>query len=93
MMIRAYEGYTQPMGSDLLSMLKTESEKFLSTLTQPVQQQIAQVAPQPVAPTVQPEPVIQARALPAAPAAPSDALPPIAILIIIYLAWQFLAKK
>lgn len=89
MMIRAYEGYSQPMGSDLLSMLKTESEKFLSTLTQPVQQQIAQTLPQPVAPA----PAIQARALPAAPAAPSDALPPIAILVLIYLAWQFLGKK
>lgn len=93
MMIRAYEGYSQPMGSDLLSMLKTESEKFLSTLTQPVQQQIVQALPQPVAPAVQPEPVIQARAMPAAPAAPSDALPPIAILVLIYLAWQFLGKK
>ena len=93
MMIRAYEGYSQPMGSDLISMLKTESEKFLSTLTQPVQQQISQALPQPVAPAVQPEPVIQARALPAARSAPSDALPPIAILVLIYLAWQFLGKK
>lgn len=93
MMIRAYEGYSQPMGSDLLSMLKTESEKFLSTLTQPVQQQIAQALPQPVAPTITPEPVIQARALPTAPAGPSDALPPIAILVLLYLAWQFLGKK
>lgn len=92
-MIRAYEGYSQPMGSDLISMLKTESEKFLSTLTQPVQQQIAQALPQPVAPTITPEPVIQARALPAARAASSDALPPIAILVLIYLAWQFLGKK
>lgn len=93
MMIRAYEGYSQPMGSDLFSMLKTESEKLLSTLTKPVQQQIAQALPQPVAPTITPEPVIQARALPAASAAPSDALPPIAILMLIYLAWQFLGKK
>lgn len=93
MMIRAYEGYTQPMGSDLLSMLKTESEKFLSTLTQPVQQQIAQALPQPVAPSITPEPVIQARALPAAPAAPSDALSPIAILVLIYLVWQVLGEK
>lgn len=93
MMIRAYEGYSQPMGSDLLSMLKSESKKFLSTLTQPVQQQIAQALPQPVAPAVQPEPVIQARAMPSAPASPSDALPPIAILVLIYLAWQFLGKK
>ena len=93
MMIRAYEGYSQPMGSDLISMLKTESEKFLSTLTQPVQQQIAQALPQPVAPVVTPQPVVQSRALPAPAAAPSDALPPIAILVLIYLAWQFWGKK
>jgi len=92
-MIRAYEGYSQPMGSDLISMLKTESEKLLSTLTQPVQQQITQALPQPVAPTVAPEPVIQARALPDARSAPSDALPPIAILVLVYLAWKFLGKK
>ncbi len=93
MNIRAYEGYTQPMGSDLLSALRTEGEKFLSNLAQPVTQQISQALPAP-APALMPapEPVMAARALPQ-PEQPAGALSPIAVIIMLYLAWHFLGKK
>jgi hypothetical protein len=93
MNIRAYEGYNQPMGSDLLSALRTEGEKFLANLAQPVRQQISQSAPAPApAPAPEPEPVIAARALsqPEQTAAP---LSPIAIIIMLYIAWYLLGKK
>jgi len=89
MNIRAYEGYTQPMGSDLLSALRTEGEKFLSNLTQPVTQQISQALP---APAPAPEPVMAARALPQ-PEQTAAALSPIAVIVMLYLAWHFLGKK
>lgn len=85
MNIRAYEGYTQPMGSDLLSALRTEGEKFLSNLAQPVTQQISQALPAP-------EPVMAARALPQ-PEQTAAALSPIAVIVMLYLAWHFLGKK
>jgi hypothetical protein len=85
------------MSGDLLSMLKTEGEKFLSSLAQPVQQQISQVLPPPVAqaPITAQAPVVQSRALPVVQPEKNDnsALPPIAIVLMLYLAWVLLGKK
>jgi len=93
MNIRAYEGYNQPFGADLLSILQSESEKLLSSLTQPSAPQI-----QTITPTQQTTDIIpQTRALPTATQTAqtptAGALSPIAILVMLYLAWHFLGKK
>jgi hypothetical protein len=97
MIIRAYHGFSQPMGADLFSMLKTEGEKFLSSLAQPVQQQISQVLLPPVAqaPTTAQAPEVKSRALPVVQPIKNDnsALPPIAVILMLYLAWVLVGKK
>lgn len=99
MIIRAYEGYNQPFGADLLDMLKTEGEKYLSSLTAPTQQAVQTYIPQTSVTTAQAEPIPATRSLQDSMQASQQPgvapkISPIMLAIAAYFAYKlFFAKK